>query len=155
MKKHRWKDRAAFQAILQEIRTLENDRAAAIVAVAVVEWALVLAIEAHCSPMSNTKRKKLEKKSLDDLITTANTEGVIDQEAADHLNILRKIRNEFAHDMNPVSFASREILKLCKSLPVPNFQAGGAKLKEPKDTNKRMRRRFTEETWQLLLLLIG
>jgi uncharacterized protein YutE (UPF0331/DUF86 family) len=154
MKKHRWKDRAAFQVVLQEIRALENDRAAAIVAVAVVEWALVLAIEAHCSPMTNTKRKKLEKKSSGDLIETANTEGVIDQQATDHLDILRKIRNEFAHDMNPVSFASDEILKLCKSLPVPGV-LDGAKLKEPKDINQRMRRRFTEETWQLLLLLIG
>jgi hypothetical protein len=152
---HRWQDQAAFQAISQEIRTLENDRAAAIVAVAMLEYALVLAIEAHCSPMSNTKRKKLEEKSLGDLITTANTKGVIDQQATDHLHILRKIRNEFAHDMNPLSFTSEKILPLCEDLPVPNYLDGGATLEEPTDTNQRMRRRFIEMTYFQLLLLIG
>jgi hypothetical protein len=153
--KHRWKDQAAFQAILPEIRTLENDRAAAIVAVAMVEYALVLAIEAHCSPMTNTKRKKLEQKTLDDSIKTANTKGVIDQPATDHLHILRKIRNEFAHDMNPLSFTSEKILPLCETLPVPNFLPGGATLEEPADTNQRTRRRFIEMTYLLLLELIG
>jgi hypothetical protein len=149
-----WKDQPAFRAILNELQSEKNDRAVGIVAVATLEYALVLAIEAHCSPMSNTKRKKLEEKSLCDLIKTANTKGVIDQPATDDLHILRKIRNEFAHDMNPLSFTSENILPLCEKLPVPNF-LDDAELPEPEDVNERMRRRFTQQTYLQLLLLIG
>jgi hypothetical protein len=47
-----WKDEPAFKVVLDEIRT-QNDRCTAIVAVATLEYALVLAIEARCSPISN------------------------------------------------------------------------------------------------------
>jgi len=80
---------------------------------------------------------------------------VIDQKASNYFHILRKIRIEFAHDMNSLSFTSEKILPLCEKLPVPNFLAGGTKLVEPKDTNEPMRRRFIEKTYDLLLLLIG
>jgi DNA-binding MltR family transcriptional regulator len=151
----RWKDQPAFQAVLEEIRA-HNDRTAAIVAAATLEYALQLAIEARCP----TIRKEL----FDDrgLLSTfyakiefATAVGVIDQKESNYLNIIRKIRIEFAHDMNPLSFTSKKILRLCKTLPVPNFLAGGATLEEPTDTNQRMRRRFIEMTYLQLLLLIG
>jgi hypothetical protein len=77
---------------------------------------------------------------------------VIDQNESNYLNIIRKIRIQFAHDMKPLSFTSEEILPLCKALPVPGV---GKKLAEPKDPNERMRRRFIEMTYLQLLLLIG
>jgi DNA-binding MltR family transcriptional regulator len=148
----RWKDQPAFQAILEEIRA-HNDRTTAIVAAATLEYALQLAIEARCP----TIRKEL----FDDrgLLSTfyakiefATAVGVIDQKESNYLNIIRKIRIEFAHDMNPLSFTSEEILRLCKALPVPGV---GKKSVEPKDPNAQMRRRFIEMTYLQLLLLIG
>ena len=63
-------------------------------------------------------------------------------------------RNEFAHDMNPLSFTSEKILPLCEKLPVPNI-LDDAEPVEPEDINERMRRRFIEMTYLQLLLLIG
>jgi hypothetical protein len=137
---------------LKEIEA-HNDRTTAIVASATLEYALQLAIEARY-PTSN----KLFGGLLRDFsrkIEFATAMDVIDQEASDHLDTLRRIRNEFSHDMNPLSFASEEILPLCEKLPVPDFLDGPATLPEPEDTNARMRRRFTQETYHLLLLLIG
>jgi hypothetical protein len=155
----RWKDQAAFQAVLTEIRA-HNDRTAAIVAGATLEYALQLAIEARYPTMSEKGRKKLFDSrgilsSFYNKIEFATAVDVIDEQAGDYLHILRKIRIEFAHDMNPLSFTSAKILPLCEKLPVPNFLAGGAKLVEPKDRNERMRGRFIEKTYDLLLLLIG
>jgi len=155
----RWKDEAAFQAVLKEIRA-HNDRTAAIVAGATLEYALQLAIEARYSTISEKGRKKLFDSrgmlsSFYNKIEFATAVDVIDQQAGNYLHILRKIRIEFAHDMNPLSFTSEKILPLCEKLPVPNFLAGRAKLVEPKDRNERMRRRFIEKTHDLLLLLIG
>jgi uncharacterized protein YutE (UPF0331/DUF86 family) len=145
----RWTD---FKAVLKEIET-NNDRAAAIVAAATLEYALQLAIEAHCSPMSDEEREKLGKASLNDLIVKAETKGVIDKKASDELHLLRKIRNEFAHDMNPVSFKSEVILGYCGRLPIPDFLDGGT-LEEPTEPNKKMRRRFEQMLYSQLLLLL-
>src|SRR5262245_55274245 len=54
----RWKDEPAFKAVLNEIRA-HNDRTAAIVAGATLEYALQLAIEARYPAISEEGRKKL------------------------------------------------------------------------------------------------
>jgi hypothetical protein len=54
----RWKDEAAFQAVLKEIRA-HNDRTAAIVAGATLEYALQLDIEARYPTISDKGHKKL------------------------------------------------------------------------------------------------
>jgi DNA-binding MltR family transcriptional regulator len=155
----RWKDQPAFQAILNELENDKNDRAVGIVAVALLEYALQLAIEASYPTISETGRKKLFDtggmlSSFSRKIEFATVMDVIDEKARDDLRTLNKIRNEFAHDMNPLSFTSEKILPLCEKLPAPNFLDGGA-LVEPVDTNERMRRRFTQQTYYLLLVLIG
>ena len=155
----RWKDEPAFKAVLNEIRA-HNDRTAAIVAGATLEYALQLAIEARYPAISEEGRKKLFDSggvlsSFYNKIEFATAVDVIDQKASNYLHVLRKIRIEFAHDMNPLSFTSEKILPLCERLPVPDFLAGGVKLVEPEDNNERMRRRFIEKTYDLLLLLIG
>jgi hypothetical protein len=149
---HQWKDQAAFKAVLEEIRA-HNDRTAAIVAGATLEHALQLAIVAHYPASTKLFDDRGVLNSFYSKIEFATAVGVIDKKASNYLHTLRKIRIEFGHDMNPLSFTSEKILRLCKSLPVPNFLEGGAKLQEPKDTNKRMRRRFIEMTYFLLLVL--
>jgi hypothetical protein len=87
-----WKD---FKAVLDEIRTPAGwDRSTAIVAVATLEYALVLAIE-RCSPISQRVRKEvLESESIKKMIDFAAKKGVIDQQETDYLHTLRKIRIE-------------------------------------------------------------
>jgi hypothetical protein len=157
---HRWKDEPAFQATIVEIRTQKNDRAAATVAVATVEYALQLAIEARYQ-LSIEGRKKLFDSGPQSPLSTlyskiefASAMGVIDQKTSEDLHILRKIRNEFAHEINPVSFNSGNILPLCEKLPVPGLLQGG-NFEESTEINERLRKRFVEQVFLLLLLLIG
>jgi hypothetical protein len=143
---HQWKNLSEFKAVLNEIRT-QNDRGVAITAGATVEHALRLAIEARGEnrPLNRFWRK----------IEVAYARGFVDKQTRDYLNTVRDIRNEFAHDMMPLTFTSETILKLCNNLPDPDFLAGGAKLVPPTDINERMRNRVIEKAWDLMLLLIG
>jgi DNA-binding MltR family transcriptional regulator len=156
-----WKNRPEFKSVLVEIRT-QNDRGAAITAGAAVEHSLRLAIEARwspSSPMSDTARKCIfgETGPLGTFaakIKVAHALGFVDQQTADYLNTVRLIRNEFAHHMKPITFASEIILALCKNLPNPDFFANGAQFVPPMD-DERMRSIFIEKVYDLMLFLIG
>src|SRR5437016_14199503 len=123
-----WKNLPEFKDVLVEIRT-QNDRGAAITAGAAVEHALRLAIEARwspISPMSDKARKCIfgENGPLGTFsakIKVAHALGFVDQQTADYLNTVRLIRNEFSHNMNPLTFASERTLTLCNNLPDPDF----------------------------------
>jgi hypothetical protein len=94
-----WKDQPAFQAILNELENEKNDRAVAIVAVATLEYALQLAIEASYPKISEAGRKKLFDiggvlHSFSRKMEFAIAMDVIDQKASDDLRALNKIRND-------------------------------------------------------------
>jgi len=51
--------------------------------------------------------------------------GLIDKEAFNDLNIIRKIRNEFAHNMINLSFQDKKIVDYCNKLNYGNIPLGG------------------------------
>jgi hypothetical protein len=156
-----WKNLPEFKDVLVEIRTQSN-RGAAITAGVTVENALRLAIEAHWSrTMSKSARERVfcgrggALGTFSAKIDVANAMGLVDQQTTDYLNTVRRIRNEFAHSMIPITFASERIRTLCDDLPEPDFLAGSATLIPPMDINERMRGLFIEKAYDLMLLLIG
>jgi hypothetical protein len=156
--RHGWKSLPEFEAVLNELRT-QNDRGMAITAGATVEHALQLAIEAKWPAMSKTRRDEVfgDNSPLGTFsakIIVACAMGLIHDTTTIRLHIMRRIRNEFAHDMKPINFASERPLKLCQKLPDPDFLAGTAKIVPPADTNERMRSRVIDQTHALSILLL-
>lgn len=58
--------------------------------------------------------------------------GLIIPEAYHDLNLIRKIRNDFAHDRRAKSFTEPEIASRCQSLKLPNL-LGHRSSKEPRE----------------------
>lgn len=53
-------------------------------------------------------------------IKTAYCLGLIDKREFDDLNIIRRIRNKFAHKIHGYSFNNKEVIDWCNSLQMPN-----------------------------------
>ena len=51
--------------------------------------------------------------------------GLIDRQSQRELNRVRKIRNLFAHDRRPLSFADSKIANACSALEFPDALRGG------------------------------
>jgi hypothetical protein len=107
----------------QEIAAVGNDRAAAILLAVNLEDALGLALEA---------RLKIPRERLDELfglnspmgtfdskIRMAYGVGMLEKTTRASLDVIRRIRNAFAHAVNPISFETREIADACMLLTPP------------------------------------
>src|SRR5580704_19143533 len=57
--------------------------------------------------------------SLNNKVRVANAVGLITDETRSSLEVIRRIRNAFAHAMVPISFKTREVLNACSLLTVP------------------------------------
>jgi hypothetical protein len=115
--------------IFHEIET-QTDRSAAIVAGSFVEATLRAAIEAEWDIPSNSVRERIFKgyaplSSFSAKIEIGSVIGLFGPKTHGDLNRIRKIRNEFAHFLNPLSFATPHIARLCeqlqlrKEVPIP------------------------------------
>jgi hypothetical protein len=106
MERHVPKD---VRRILDDIRQ-ENDRAVAIVGASLVEHFLERAIEGILSPIRSTKdRERLFSlhgvaSSFEAKTLLAFGLRLVGPKTRRDLDMIRKIRNEFAHDMNPIRF---------------------------------------------------
>jgi hypothetical protein len=143
-----WETQADFDSTLNDIRT-QSDRGAAITGGAMLDCALKIAIEGQGPEMSNT----MGKKSLSAKIAIASARGIIDESTAERCALIRHVRNEFAHNVKPMDFSTRQIVEFCTNLPDPDFLAGTAKLVPPRDLRARMRGRFIDAIYGLLLRL--
>jgi hypothetical protein len=106
--------------IFQEIET-QTDRSAAIIAATFVETTLRAAIETEWNIPSNSVRERIFKgyaplSSFSAKIEIGSVIGLFGPKTHGDLNLIRKIRNEFAHFLNPLSFKTPHVERLCEQL---------------------------------------
>jgi hypothetical protein len=99
----------------------ESDRAAVIVGLAQVEQSLTELIRAQLKPPRPSRGETLLSfdrpiGSLAAKIDLAERLGVVTSEAVDLLHAMRKIRNEFAHDIAGCSFAEGKVKDLAANV---------------------------------------
>jgi hypothetical protein len=106
--RHIERDRGTITAI-----EAHDDRSAAILAGAYLEDRLMTTIQArlrsHPQPMKSEKRLNFWEK-----IEFARSLCLCDEKIAQILHALRAIRNEFAHNLEPITFNTPEIVFLCE-----------------------------------------
>lgn len=115
-----------IEAILADLQE-ENDRAVAIVGASMVEYALEQALQATMRAFDPTKRQ--DKDDLERLfggngpfsgmsakILAAYALRIIGPSTRRDLDLINKIRNAFAHDMNPLAFTDEQVSNRCKQL---------------------------------------
>jgi hypothetical protein len=91
-----------------------NDRAAAIVAACVVEDSL----SGELRTKTGLSIEQCEKRygSFKDKIDGAHLLGIIKADERDDLDLIRRVRNKFAHHANVRRFSHKDIEKLCQRL---------------------------------------
>lgn len=106
-------------AVAEELKE-QTDRGAAIIAVALLDELLAKAIVGRLLVPNRTKKalfgayKPLSTFSAK--IDLAFALGLIHENAHRDLTLMREIRNEFAHSIDPVHFNDERIAKKCKRL---------------------------------------
>jgi hypothetical protein len=99
----------------------ESDRALAIVSAAYLDHLLEILISTKYK-LSKGKREHLFKYPAGMLhsfafkITFAHMTGLISENEKQDLNILRDVRNAFAHQLIGISFETKQIAEVCKNL---------------------------------------
>ena len=73
-------------------------------------------------------------------IDTAHAFGILGPQTRHDLNLVRRVRNEFAHELKPLDFASGPITGRCTALRLPDEVKGGPfrpppfkKISDPRD----------------------
>jgi hypothetical protein len=102
-----------IHAIFNELETA-NDRAAAIVATSLLEHAIQEALQSFDS------NEDFERLGLSSKITKAYALKIIGPTTRHDLDLIRAIRNEFAHDMNPIQFTDEHITSCYKEVKRDN-----------------------------------
>jgi hypothetical protein len=128
-----------------------SDRVAAILGAALVENNLIKAIESHLSdgsdkgalfhdessPFGTFKRKIVAVKAM----------GIVPTEMAADLDIIRDIRNQFAHALISVDFENEHIMRRCDALRSYNFTL-------PDRSVTETRIRFEKACWGISTFLL-
>jgi hypothetical protein len=141
----------------REIRT-GADRSAAIIAGAYLEDALTQAI---ISSFKNSQEKLIDKlyerggslNSLFSQVYLGWALGLYDGKFADQLNIIRRIRNAFAHAKLPIKFKTAEIAAACSQLQIPKFTEKRLSKKEYKGMKIHPRQHFIIGIYNLINVL--
>jgi len=114
--------------IIEDMRSNSSDRAAALLAAALADTALVGAI-AYASQLDQSEINRLFWKrggkfaTFDSRIKRAAQLGVIGPKTVENLDVIRVVRNVFAHAMSPVEFTTPEIETACARLSVSDNAA--------------------------------
>jgi hypothetical protein len=89
----------------------QRDRGAAIVATAILEEHLLMAIQSRIQRHDHTEKKMLSNagplSSFSSRIDFGLLLGLYPEQVQRRLHLIRKIRNNFAHNMHPTSFKSQ------------------------------------------------
>lgn len=101
-----------------------NDRSTAILGASMVEENLKRAILAKLRPLTNDEKDRLfgpstPLGSLSAKIKIGYALSLYDRATQQDLDTIREIRNAFAHDLKPLTFATPEIKDLCGCLHLP------------------------------------
>jgi len=113
------------EAHYEVIKELENqtDRGAAIIGAALVEERLTEAIESRLLPNTIKKDKLLNETgplgTFSAKIDMAYGLGFFGENSHKDLHIIRKIRNKFAHRIEPLTFTIQSISDQCNALWLP------------------------------------
>lgn len=113
----RAEDQAAFFRFLTELRR-ESDRGLALIGASFIDERLAATISAFfVSPRSDLLQgKNAPLSSFFCRIELCHALGLIDDIERHDADCIRKIRNEFAHNVSGASFAQQRISSLCMSL---------------------------------------
>jgi hypothetical protein len=107
--------------------TGKNDRACAILCAAMVEQALVIALQTKMRPLTKVESDELFFEQNSPLrMFHSRTElsyavRVIKKDEKRTIDILRRIRNVFAHALRPITFGHPLVIKECDKLPPIHF----------------------------------
>jgi hypothetical protein len=100
----------------------ETPRAAILVGGSLVEYALTELLQRHLRSPQNAEERQYRPgereiaSTFSEKIWLAYFMGLIGPHARKDLDRIRNIRNECAHNMNPISFGEGEVAKHCKEL---------------------------------------
>jgi hypothetical protein len=106
-------------------------RAVVILQASMVEKHLEDAITSIVSPdLSNTSKKELFEfegpiGSFSDKIAIAYAFGIFGKKTKHDLDLIRMLRNGFAHCMEPMTFSTAQVAAVCKHLQVPDSKGVG------------------------------
>ena len=121
----------------------ESDRAVGVLAPAYLDEVLTRAIRAKLLPTTSTANLVSSDRgplaSFASKIDLARSLGLIEEITWKNLHVLRKIRNDFAHDVDLHDFSHDTIIDKCRNLIFPADQ----KIADGKDA----RRAFTTCVW--------
>jgi hypothetical protein len=143
----------SWQVVLQyafgEPNIQMADRATALVLGSILEQGLELAILSHCTIGWNTPEAESEQKKLFSgggdgpmnfavKIRLAYALGVYGPNSRDDLDVMRHIRNFFAHDRSHLTFDDKDVAALCGQLKwVSAYPWGGVVGEEPTTPRQR------------------
>lgn len=114
-----------IEAFKNTINEESSDRAKVIITVAQIEYLLDMKIKEFFSHGNSEARKKLFSENgafstFSSKVNIAFCSGWIDSDVFHDIEILRKIRNVFAHSFESLSLDSPEIKKFIENLQIPH-----------------------------------
>jgi hypothetical protein len=108
---------ADIKEIHSQIMTEQNDRGAAILSASLVENAITYAIQRRNTRFQYHREKLFENygpiSTFDGKILIATGMGIFGSDTQFNLNIIRHLRNTFAHASVPVRFSTPEVEAAC------------------------------------------
>lgn len=151
LKKH-LKERPSEEELEALFQSMQRDgpRGCAVVASAMVEDVLNGAILDRCVSLNKDEHSRLFEASgplstFSSKIAIAYAFGIIGPKTRHDLNLLREIRNAFAHAMRSITFDTKEVVDMLK-----NFNA----LKEPHNASIKNQLKFVIATRMVMLQLV-
>jgi hypothetical protein len=126
------------------LENMENDRAAAVMAGAFLEYNLSLAVRARMRDLTQSELDSVfdnhghgALQSLSQKIWVGYALNLYGVEPREDLIVLKNIRNFFAHDPEDINFHNTSVLKLCEKLKTPNKLAKLSGAAETKGSRER------------------
>lgn len=117
---------AQFAAFKIEVEAEKNDRGAAVLEAATVEnslqWAIIRTFAIPLERQKELFRHDGPLGSFSDKIRIAHALNIFGTATRSNLDIIRTLRNTFAHSMIALSFDTPEIAEACRLLTVPDVQ---------------------------------
>jgi DNA-binding MltR family transcriptional regulator len=120
--------REQMQAIVDEIDK-QTDRGAALIAASVIDGFLEHLIIARLVELSSKRKKALfgqpngPLSTLSPKIELGFALGLFNEERRESLHLIRKVRNAFAHKMDPISFEDPDISAIVETGVTPKVKA--------------------------------
>ena len=107
----------------REVGTINNDRGAAILLAThledVLQFALIQRLKIDHKRFNDIFGYDAAMGNFDRKVRVAHAIGIITDETRSTLDIIRRIRNAFAHALIPISFNTSEVANACSLLEVP------------------------------------